>query len=72
MPLAFLGSIGVTELLVILGIVVLLFGAKRIPELAKGLGEGIRGFRGALRGEEDHANPEATPPPEVTKGSDHQ
>lgn len=53
MPLAFLGPIGFPELLVLLGIVVLLFGAKRIPELARGLGEGIRGFKGALRGDED-------------------
>ena len=35
-------SIGLPELLIILGIAVLLFGGRKIPELAKGLGEGIR------------------------------
>jgi len=38
-------SIGLPELLVILGVAVLLFGGKKIPELAKGLGEGIRNSR---------------------------
>lgn len=45
-------SIGLPELLVILGVAVLLFGGKKIPELAKGLGEGIRNFKTALKGEE--------------------
>jgi len=39
------------ELLVILGVAVLLFGGKKIPEVAKGLGEGIRNFKNALKGE---------------------
>ena len=41
------------ELLVILGVAVLLFGGKKIPELAKGLGEGIRNFKNALKSEEE-------------------
>jgi sec-independent protein translocase protein TatA len=45
-------SIGMPELLVILGVAVLLFGGKKIPELAKGLGEGIRNFKTALKSEE--------------------
>jgi sec-independent protein translocase protein TatA len=45
-------SIGMPELLVILGVAVLLFGGKKIPEVAKGLGEGIRNFKSALKGEE--------------------
>ncbi len=40
------------ELLVILGVAVLLFGGKKIPEVAKGLGEGIRNFKSALRGDD--------------------
>ena len=51
--LAILPSLGLPEMLVILGIVVLLFGAKRIPELAKGLGQGVRGFRSELRGDSE-------------------
>jgi len=45
-------SLGVPELLVILGIAVLLFGGKKIPEVAKGLGEGIKNFKNALKSEE--------------------
>ena len=41
------GSIGGTEILIILLIVLLLFGAKKIPELARGLGQGINEFRKA-------------------------
>ena len=46
-------SIGPKELLVILGIAVLLFGGKKIPEVAKGLGEGIRNFKSALKGDDE-------------------
>ncbi len=45
-------SIGMPELLVILAIGVLLFGGKKIPDLAKGLCEGIRNFKNALKSEE--------------------
>ncbi len=40
------------ELLIVLAIVVLLFGAKKIPELAKGMGKGIKEFKGAMKEEE--------------------
>ena len=40
---------GTTELLLILGIVVLLFGAKKIPDLAKGLGKGIKNFKSEMK-----------------------
>ena len=46
-------TIGMPELLVILGVAVLLFGGKKIPEVAKGLGEGIRNFKTALKSEEE-------------------
>lgn len=47
--LLFLGSIGGTELILILFILLIFFGAKRIPELARGLGRGIREFKDATR-----------------------
>jgi sec-independent protein translocase protein TatA len=47
--LLFLGSLGTTEILVILFVVLLLFGGKKIPELARGLGRGIREFKDASK-----------------------
>jgi len=44
-----MGMPGTTELLLILGIVVLLFGAKKIPDLAKGLGKGIKNFKSEMK-----------------------
>jgi sec-independent protein translocase protein TatA len=46
-------SIGFPELLVILVVVVLLFGTKKIPDFAKGLGEGIRNFKDAIKGDDE-------------------
>ena len=46
-----LGSIGLPELLIILGVVLLLFGARRIPEIGKALGQTIANFRTELRAE---------------------
>jgi len=40
------------HLLVIFGIALLVFGPKKLPELGKGIGEGIRGFKAAIRAEE--------------------
>jgi len=46
------------ELLVILAVAVLLFGGRKIPEVAKGLGEGIRNFKNALKSGEQADQPE--------------
>ncbi|HZN04250.1 MAG TPA: twin-arginine translocase TatA/TatE family subunit [Candidatus Polarisedimenticolia bacterium] len=46
-----MGSIGITELVLIFVIILLIFGGRKIPELAKGLGEGIRHFRDSLHGQ---------------------
>jgi sec-independent protein translocase protein TatA len=46
---AFLGSLGGSEMFLILLAILLLFGAKKIPELARGLGKGIREFKDASR-----------------------
>ena len=53
LPLALFGSLGLPEILLIALIVVFLFGARRIPEIARGMGEGIRGFRTSLKGADE-------------------
>ena len=45
-------GLGTGELLIILTVALVLFGAKRLPDLGRGLGEGMRGFRDALKGKE--------------------
>jgi sec-independent protein translocase protein TatA len=53
-----MGPIGTTELIIILVIVVLIFGVNKIPQLGKGLGEGIRNFKSSLKaGQEEPPNP---------------
>ncbi len=47
------GGIGIPELLLIFGILVLLFGAKKLPEIGRGLGEGIRSFKSSVSGESE-------------------
>jgi sec-independent protein translocase protein TatA len=50
-----MGTLQMPELMVILGIAVLLFGGKKIPEVARGLGEGIKNFKTAIKGDEKRA-----------------
>ena len=52
----FPGNIGMPELLVILFIVLIIFGAGKLPEIGRGLGQAIRGFRKASSGEIDELN----------------
>ena len=47
------GSLGFGEILLILFVVVLIFGTSRIPELGRGLGEGIKNFKKAVKGDEE-------------------
>ena len=50
------GSLGIWEILLILVIVILIFGTSRIPELGRGLGEGIRNFKRSINGQEEEDN----------------
>lgn len=45
-----IGGLGTQELLILLAIVLVIFGASRLPRLGRGLGEGIRNFRRGLQG----------------------
>ncbi|HLY17268.1 MAG TPA: twin-arginine translocase TatA/TatE family subunit [Bryobacteraceae bacterium] len=50
---AFVGSFGTQEMLLVALVALLLFGGKKIPEVAKGLGAGIRNFKDALKGDDE-------------------
>ena len=50
-----MGDLGLPEILVIALIILVLFGSKRIPEAARGLGEGIRNFKAGMRGDDGRA-----------------
>jgi sec-independent protein translocase protein TatA len=65
------------ELLLVVGVIVLLFGGKKIPELAKGLGKGIKDFKQAVKEDEEAAasakeieNKEASTSSEESKASE--
>lgn len=56
-------NIGFSELVIVLIIVVIIFGASRLPQLGKGLGEGIRNFKSSVReGREDEGDAEPSEP----------
>ena len=61
--LAFLPSIGIAELLILLAILILIFGPKRIPQAARSLGRGLRNFRESVSGEEKEELPEGQDAP---------
>ena len=69
-----MGNLGAMELLLIAGIAMLVFGAGRVSDIGKGLGQGIRNFKAGMReaGNEDTktatAVPPAEPPPAVEGG----
>jgi sec-independent protein translocase protein TatA len=54
-------NLGPVELLVILGIVLLLFGAKKLPELARSMGKSTREFKRGLKDDDDEATPTDAP-----------
>jgi len=67
-------GIGGWEVVLILGAILILFGAKKLPELAKGLGTGIKEFKKATREVTDEINSsmEETPPPKRLPPSNPQ
>lgn len=63
-----MGSFGVAEIAFVLAVLLLLFGAKRIPLIARGLGEGIRNFKSSFKGPRGDGDGDAALPP----GEDHR
>ena len=58
MKLLFIGGLGMTEILIIALVVLLFFGGKKIPELMKGLGKGVRSFKEGVNGTLDETDSE--------------
>jgi sec-independent protein translocase protein TatA len=68
-------NIGPLELAIVLIIALIIFGPKRLPELGRSLGKGIREFRGSVSGDSPDREPEPTeaieaPKPPVAKGAE--
>jgi sec-independent protein translocase protein TatA len=57
-----MGEFSIYHWLVVVFVILLLFGGRKIPELMKGMGEGIRSFREGMAGK----SPASTPPPQMT------
>lgn len=53
MDLLFLGNLGTGEIVIIAIVILLLFGGKKIPELMKGIGKGVKNFKDGVKGIED-------------------
>lgn len=56
MKLLLLGNLGATEVILIVLLVLLLFGGKKIPELMRGIGKGVRSFREGVDGKDEPAD----------------
>ena len=61
-----IGPLGIPEIIIILLVVMLIFGAKRLPEIGTSLGKSIRTFKSAVTGEDDNVGEEA---PKATASS---
>ena len=53
MDLLFLGNLGTGEIIIIAMVVLLLFGGKKIPDLMRGIGKGVKNFKDGVKGIED-------------------
>jgi sec-independent protein translocase protein TatA len=53
-----MGKLGPTEILLIFAVVLLLFGGKKIPEMMKGLGKGVKSFKDGMKEGDDEVKPE--------------
>ncbi len=58
-----MGPVGWQEMILILVVLLLLFGAKRLPEMGRSLGSGMREFKNAVTGKDEPEQAELAPPP---------
>ena len=62
------GTVGPQELLIVLLIVVIIFGARKLPELGKSLGDGIRNFKKSMSNKDDESHTDKNDTPDKPKG----
>ena len=62
-----IGGLGTQEIILIALVVLLFFGGSKIPELMKGIGKGVRGFKEGLKGIEEDINAQGNKEPEKTE-----
>lgn len=65
--LLFIGGLGMSEILLIVLVVLLFFGGKKIPELMKGLGKGVKSFKDGMNEIEKDIKEDKTPKEDITK-----
>jgi sec-independent protein translocase protein TatA len=56
-------GIGIWELVILMVVLLLVFGAKRLPEMGRSIGSGMREFKDAVTGKDEPEKTELTPPP---------
>ena len=71
--MAFIGPIGTPELIIIMVVLLLLFGAKRLPEMGRSVGRGMREFKDAVTGDEKSpSEPAELSAPGESRTNEHQ
>ena len=65
-----MGEFSPIHWLIVLAIIVILFGGRRIPELMRGMGEGIRSFKEGMRGDGGNNGPQNPTPPAVSSSAE--
>lgn len=65
MPIALFAGLGGQEIIIIAVVALILFGATKVPQFMKGLGQGVKEFKDAIKDDDDPGKGAAPPPPAV-------
>ena len=70
--MGFLRNFGPVEIVIILALILLIFGWRRLPEIGSSMGKGLRTFKSAIMGEDEKATPGENAPPTSPSQKDEQ